>query len=236
MAALGQILVQRYWPAERRETQNNVASYIYAAMGVAYGVFLAFIVVVEWQNYQDAKQVVYAEANELTSVHALSRRLPEPQGSEIQRLVREYVRVVMDEEWALMDQGRSSPRAERVLDQLRDVIEDWEPKTPRDQVLYDHALSRFRDVSDNRRLRLLHLQPSINAALWAVLIFGLVVIVGFTYLFGLRNTLAHALMVGALAALLMSILFVIALLDYAYRGDLRVGSDAFRFALAALGG
>jgi hypothetical protein len=58
-----------------------------------------------------------------------------------------------------------------------------------------------------------------------------VIVVGFTYLFGLENTLVHALMIGALAAIVSLALFTVAALDYPFGRGVQVGPQAFEQAL-----
>ena len=60
---------------------------------------------------------------------------------------------------------------------------------------------------------------------------GGLIVVGFTYLFGLRSTAVHTLMVVALALTIALVLFTIAALDFPFRDDVRVGPDAFRSVL-----
>ena len=43
----------------------------------------------------------------------LAYRLPEPEGTHIQELARSYAEVVV-EEWALMREGRASPRLDDI--------------------------------------------------------------------------------------------------------------------------
>ncbi|CAA9437046.1 MAG: hypothetical protein AVDCRST_MAG37-1040 [uncultured Rubrobacteraceae bacterium] len=40
-----------------------------------------------------------------------------------------YAREVTEEEWPLLEQGRSSPRTEALLDELRRGIQEAEPST-----------------------------------------------------------------------------------------------------------
>ena len=47
--------------------------------------------------------------------------------------------------------------------------------------------------------------------------------VGFTYLFGLENTLVHNLMVAVLTLIISSVLFTIGVLEHPFSGDVRVG-------------
>lgn len=60
-----------------------------------------------------------------------------------------------------------------------------------------------------------------------MLILGGIITVGFTYLFGLENTLVHLLMVAALALIISISLFTVASLDYPFRGDIHVHPTAF---------
>ena len=64
-----------------------------------------------------------------------------------------------------------------------------------------------------------------------VLIVGGVITVGFTYLFGLENTLVHLLMVASLAMIISLSLFTVAALDYPFKGDIRIQPDAFEQVL-----
>jgi hypothetical protein len=63
--------------------------------------------------------------------------------------------------------------------------------------------------------------------LWVVLIVGGAITVGFTYLFGLENTLVHALMVSALAMIISLTLFTAASLDHPFKSDIRIHPTAF---------
>jgi hypothetical protein len=58
--------------------------------------------------------------------------------------------------------------------------------------------------------------------------------VGFTYLFGLRCTTVHVLMVAALALIIGLVLFTVAALDYPFRGDIRIGPEAFEQTLGRI--
>jgi hypothetical protein len=61
-------------PSALRQEHNDVAGFIYAVVGVAYAVLLAFVVVVVWEEYERAKDTVETEANELAGVYFLADR------------------------------------------------------------------------------------------------------------------------------------------------------------------
>lgn len=223
----GLFLVQRLVPIEKRQEHNDVAGFIYAVLGVAYAVLLGLMVVAVWEDYQEAQDAATEEANELSAIFWIAHGLPEPQAQRVQELTIAYATVVVREEWPLMESGKSSPRAWEILDELRASVESLEPTTDAQLVLYDNEIQRLHDLGDARRERLLQAEEGLPAILWVVLLIGGMVEVGFTYLFGLRSTTVHVLMVAALAMIIGLVLFTIGALEYPFRGDVRVGPDAF---------
>jgi protein-S-isoprenylcysteine O-methyltransferase Ste14 len=236
VAVVGLLLVQRLVPPERREEHNDVAGFIYAVLGVAYAVVLAFMLIAVWQDYNTAQTNVESEANELAGVYFLASRLPESERTHVQDLARMYARVVVEQEWPMMEQGQTSPRADSLLRQLRFELLEFDPRTRGEQVLYERGLTDLHNAIDARRSRLLEVREGIPNLLWVVLVVGGVITVSFTYLFGLKSNVAHALMVAALTLLICAILFTIGEFDYPFSGVVEIRPEAFREALRSFGG
>jgi hypothetical protein len=231
VAAGGLVLVQRLVSTERRKQHNDVAGFIYAVLGVAYAVLLGLMLVAVWGEWNVAEATTADEANEVADVFWLAHSLPQPEGRRIQELARSYAQVVVNEEWPLMAQGKASPKAWATLDQMRGTIQQLNPTTDAQQVLYKQALERMNDLASARRERLVDAREGIPTILWAVLIVGGVITVGFTYLFGLENTTVHLLMVAALALTISLTLFTVAALDYPFKGDVHIPPTAFEQVL-----
>ena len=107
VALAGLEVVQRLVPATSRQRHNDVAGFIYAALGVIYAVLIALVVISVWEEYQAASETVEQEANALAEIAWLGNRLPEPEGENLQELCRSYAEEVVDEEWPLMEQGQA---------------------------------------------------------------------------------------------------------------------------------
>ena len=230
-AVAGLVLVQRLVPTELRMQHNDVAGFIYAVLGIAYAVLMGLVVVATWEQFQTASDAVDHEANELAELFWLGHRLPDTEGHRLQELAQSYARVVADEEWPLMARGESSPRAWALIDEIRLTVQDMNPNTQAEQVLYDQGLERVHDLADARRDRLEEAREGIPGILWVVLVVGGIVTIGFIYLFGLNNTISHLLMVAALALIIGLVLFTIGSLEYPFAGDVRVGPGAFNLVL-----
>ena len=236
VAVAGLVLVQRLVPPERREVQNDVAGFIFAVLGVAYAVLLAFVVIAVWQDYEAAQTNVESEAHELAGIYFLASRLPEPERTRIQDLARTYARVVVEEEWPMMERGQTSPRADSLLRQLTLKLLEFDPRTEGEQVLYESGLRQLHDAADARRSRLLEVREGIPDLLWVVLVVGGVITVSFTYLFGLKSNRTHALMVAALTLVICGILFTIGEFDYPFSGVVEIRPEAFKEMLGSFGG
>jgi hypothetical protein len=64
-------------------------------------------------------------------------------------------------------------------------IQDLQPRTEAEQALRTEGLSQLDELDEARALRLLEVREGLPPILWAVLIVGGVLTVGFTYLFGM---------------------------------------------------
>src|SRR5215204_3910848 len=239
VALAGLELVQRLVPAESRRPHNDVAGFIYAALGVIYAVLLALVVIAVWEEYDAANVTVEQEANALAEIFWLGHRLPEPEGTHLQELCRSYAEEVVHTEWPLMEQGQAplmtrveeTPAGWFLIDDIRANVQDFQPRTQADEQLYAEGLDQVQRLADARRMRLVAAEEDIPGVLWSVLIFGGVAVVGFTYLFGLENTWAHRLMVVTLAAVIGLVLFTIGAMEHPFSGGARIGTEAFDLVL-----
>src|SRR5688500_10114045 len=127
VAVGGLVLVQRLVSTERRKQHNDVAGFIYAVLGVSYAVLLGLMLIAVWEQWNAAQDVASDEANELAGIFWFAHALPQPEGRHIQEFARSYAEVVVEEEWPLMAQGRSSPKAWDTLDELRGTILGLDP-------------------------------------------------------------------------------------------------------------
>jgi uncharacterized membrane protein YraQ (UPF0718 family) len=231
LAAGGLIVVQRSVSIATRRQHNDVAGFIYAVLGVVYAVLLGLMVVAVWEEWNEAAQTADAEASSLAEVFWLADRMPESRGQHIQELARSYARVVIDKEWPLMEDEKSSPQAWALMDDLRISLQNFDPTTPEEQVVYEQGFERMRDLADARRDRLLESKQGLPAILWVVLITGGIVVVSFTYLFGLDSTAIHLLMVASLALVISLVLFTVAALNFPFKGDITIHPEAMQQVL-----
>src|SRR5919106_1208358 len=235
-AVAGLELVQRLVPAQKRQEHNDVAGFLYAVIGIVYAVLLALLVIAVWEHYQKANETVESEASAVGEIAWLAHRLPEPEHHVLQEDVRAYAHEVVDQEWPRMEQGlgggvQSLPEGWDLIDDMRGTLQDFEPSTEAEQELYAEGLDRISRLGEARRMRFVAAEQGLPGILWAVLVFGAVVVVGFTYLFGMRNSWAHRLMVMSLTAVIAPVLITGWGVEDPFSGGASLQPEAFELIL-----
>jgi uncharacterized protein (DUF983 family) len=231
VAALSVHLVHKHWSHEARRKHTDVAGFIFAGVAVLYAVMLAFVVIVGWEDLGSARATTYSEADQLANVYWISRNLPPPQGPAVASLTVAYANTVIGTEWPLMDQGKTSPEAQAVLNQIRDRMFAFQPRTGQQQALYEQALVSVNELSAARRDRLVSMNDTVPEPLWVALIVGAVVTVAFCLLFGLENQTVHIAMVVGITALVTISLLLIKDMQYPFGGNPHIGPEAFEVFL-----
>jgi hypothetical protein len=165
----------------------------------------------------------------------LAHQLPETERYHLQELAHSYAQEVVDAEWPLMEQGiegeRGTPEGWDLIDDMRTTLQGFEPQTEAEQGLYAEGLTQIDRLGDDRRMRLVAAEEGMPGILWVVLVFGGVVTVGFTFLFGLQNTWAHRVMVMSLTAVIALVLFTIGVMEYPFSGGARLEPFGFELIL-----
>jgi hypothetical protein len=76
LAVGGLALVGYLVPWQVRQRHNDVAGFIYAVLGVVYAVWLGFVTLAVWEDFEVARSTAHSEANELAEHFWLAHELP----------------------------------------------------------------------------------------------------------------------------------------------------------------
>jgi hypothetical protein len=227
LAAAGLLLARSPRTGKFRSASNDFAGPIMATLGTILAVMLSFMVITVWQQYDQSAQIVQTEADEISNLYHEVSVFHQPDRNRIHGAIEHYVDVVIDREWPLMRDGRSSQMAHRAAYDVVTLIESYEPKTLGQQTAQADALHHAHAFMDARGNRLFENQESVPPLLWVVMIFIAAVTLGSSYFFYVEDIRAHLLMTAAVGAVIGAIFVVIAELDLPFRGDLQIPPSAF---------
>lgn len=231
LSLLGLWLVRKFAPYEILEGHKEIAGFIYGILGTIYAVILGFSVIFLWEQYHDAETVADREASQLSNLHRLAQALPADQQEAFSSSLEKYCRLVIEEEWPLMDQRETSPKTHEQLLDIWRKGQALDPQTEREKIILGKMVDTLTQLDDARRGRLLAARSSLPRPLWFVLIAGAALTIGFSYLFGIRNAIAHTVITIFLAASIGLGLFLIAALEGPFSGSLRLSPEAFTAVL-----
>lgn len=234
LAYLGLRLVRRLVPLSVLETHHEVAGFIIGVLGAIYAVLLAFVVVVMWDQYGDARANVEQEANQLNDLAHLAQGFPDSTRQRLLSTMQAYAQSAMADEWPAMTQGNDSPRTQAAIDDLWRAYMEFDPQTNRENALYEESLSHLNAMSASRRLRLYASRDDLPLVIQFLLWGGGLITIAFTYFFGVKNIRSQALMTAALAGVIAFILFLILALDNPFHGYVRVSPEPLKQVLERL--
>jgi hypothetical protein len=221
-------LVRRLVPLVREGFDAEVSSQLLGVVAALFGLLLAFIVVIAYQNFGDTQSNVSNEADSLAAIVRDSAAFRQPEGARVRDSVGVYVRAVVADEWPRMHQGKESPRAAAAVAGMYRALQGVDPKSSRAVAFYDDSVQQLSTVLVARRNRLNDASGGLPWVIGVLLLVGSIIIVGYTVLVGSKSFWFHAIGSGAVAIVLGLSLVVLLDLTYPFSGDLSVGSSPFR--------
>lgn len=210
-------------------SNNEVAGFKFAVLGVIYAVLIGFAVIVVWERFHDAETAVAQEAGAVASLYRLSAGLG-AEGAQLQDSLGTFMRTTIDDEWPALSHGAISLRETRALNALYAVALATPPHS-RELVLLPQILTQLNQLTAARRECAVLAEGVVPDVVWAVLALGAISTVGFTFFFGTRNLSAQVLMTGTLAFMIFMGLLVILSINRPFTGQVSVTPEPLELVL-----
>lgn len=228
VACAGQIAVRRTYPTVDFREHNEVGGIVLGVVGGLFGVTLAFIIAIVWQEFDGTQQRVAVEVGAATDLWHTARGLPAPVGPEVRGNLVAYARAMIDDEWPAMRTGGTSPRAEALLTRTFEDVARFRPHDAGSANAQSASLGYLGTLHDARHHRLDDNASGVSSFEWVILLLGAIVIVGLCYLVGLPHLRTQLVMTGAVATMIAVMFVLVFELDYPFRGDLSVSSGGWQ--------
>jgi hypothetical protein len=230
VAMCGVILLRSWIGHERLSTNNEIAGFKFATVGVIYSVLAVFSVVVVWQKFSDAQVAVEREAGAAAALYRLAAG-SEPGMVATREALGKYLRLAIEKDWPRMAVEKESNEATQALDALYTAVVRVAESGSSQRAILIEMFTQLDAITEARRTRL-HLATGIvPRVLWLVLACSAVLTVCFTFFFGTRNLRAQVLMTGMLSLMVFMALFIVVSIDHPFTGPSYVGSEALHAVL-----
>jgi uncharacterized protein DUF4239 len=235
LAMAGTVLVRRRFGLERLSSNNEVAGFQFATVGVLYAVLLAFAVIVVWERFSDVEDSVAREGGAAATLYRLSDGMHREPGPTMRNRLTAYLESAISQDWPALAEGHASPATTRALADVYSAAMTYAPADDREALLMQEILSQLDNLVAARRDRVVKSPGVVPAVLWPVMFGGAIVTIGFTFFFGTKSLLAQTAMTGALSLLIFAVLLVIVTVNRPFAGTIKVYPEALVEVLEDLG-
>jgi hypothetical protein len=231
VSLLGLFICHRLVDVHVRHKDTETVGLTYAIVAVVYAVLIALIVVDVFETFSKGDEIATAEANKLSNLMLDTAGLPPQVGAEVRTDIERYIDIVVRKEWPSQQKGKLDDAVFQpgwtVLAQLDKMLAVFEPATMGQNVNKAEMLHAMNDLIKARRSRIIAAGEHLPDVVWGMLLIGGAVSVGYTYLFGARSFGIHLAITGLIAATIALVFVLIITLDYPFRGEVSVSSNAF---------
>jgi hypothetical protein len=235
VAMAGPFVVRRYVSLDTLRTNNEVAGFKFATVGVLYAVLLAFVIIAVWEKFSEAELDVSREAGAAAAIYRLVDGIDGEPGPTLRNGMTAYLESAMTDDWVAMEKSEPSPVTTRALDSLYAAALTYKPTDQRGGAILSEILRQLSVMTEARRARLVKAAGIVPDIIWRVLFGGATLTIGFTFFFGTKNLPAQSMMTGALALLIFSGLLVIVSIDRPFAGAAKLEPLAILEVLQDLG-
>jgi hypothetical protein len=162
---LGTLLVRpfaRSWLHEEPRLNDMLAAFL-QYFGVIYGLLLGLLAVATYQDRSDVEKGIASEASSLAALYRNITAYPEPSRTELQDLMREHTRYIIEDAWPLQRRGIVPVDEVNRIAALQARLALFEPQTKAQELVHENTLRQFNTFYEHRRARLYSLTSGITA-------------------------------------------------------------------------
>jgi hypothetical protein len=210
------------------DRHNDVVSWVFAGVGVFYGLALGLIAVATWEDFSACDAQVSKEGATLAALYDDLDGYPQPRRAQLESALRDYTRSIIEKDWPAHRKGEIDEGGTRQLSRIEDDIMSFEPRTEREKIAHAEVIRSFSQVVEARRLRIVAVSTGLPAALWAVVLIGAGLATAPLYLLWVENLKLHVVLVVLFSSFLALLIFLTAAMDNPFRGEFSVSPDVFR--------
>ncbi|MEU7766532.1 DUF4239 domain-containing protein [Nocardia sp. NPDC049190] len=219
--------------SKRKNEEEGGDGLVLDLINTFFAAVVALVVVIAWQNYDNAHTHTVAEAKALVDVHSAADELPQTQRERIQGLVRDYTTQVLDHEWPIMAEKRQlSESTQQTFDTLRAEAAAL-PDT--DDDARTRVMAGLDGVAQARYDRAMDARLSMPGFLYVALWFGTALLLLGMVLTGQKITRRNIFTTAVLGVVVGWVILAIYNLDRPFSGGSIVPRDAFELALTRFG-
>jgi hypothetical protein len=208
---------------------TNTGTYI-SAIATAIALLIAFIISNEWQTFTQTQNNLIQESNDLYLLYITVFSLTGAQ--DILPAIINYICSIINIEFPIMKQGEDIGFS-TFLDIVQAELLSYVPITDKDRILYTQALDLLNDATALRNTRAEVAVAGIPSEFWWMLVLGFIVLSVMIW-FITGNAMYRIYMTTFVTIIYATLLFLVVILAYPFRGSFGLSAEPFIFVLDKL--
>lgn len=225
LSLAGLALFRRSWNREDLPKNREVSGLIFGTLSAIYSLILAFVIVAVWEDYEELRQTVEQESDKLYTITVHAAALPDTLRQPIRQAVRDYSRMVTEEEWQM--NGQEAPRSRHRLTPLRLQLATYNPTNDIESKTVDIIDDALNDIIDLHTARLSHARSHVPRLVWLVLIVGSIMVVYFSWFLRTDSRRLQSVFTSFLTAMIAMCLFLLYALDHPFEGSTQISNAPY---------
>jgi Protein of unknown function (DUF4239) len=205
---------------------NGLVGNILSCFCVFYGLLLGLISVAAYENFNQVETTVTQEAASLAALYRDATTYPDPIRGELQAMLRDYCRYVIDQAWPAQRKGLVLEGGTLRFTAFHRRLASFEPATKGQEIIHAETLRQFNQLIALRRMRVFNVTTGIPPVMWYVVFIGAFINILIIWMFDM-NLAAHLILGGLLSFFIGSVISLMAAMDNPFRGEVSVAPDAF---------
>jgi len=208
------------------ERTNEMVGFAMTSFALLHGLLLGLLAVAAYNNFSQTMTAVTNEASSLAALYRDVGGFPEPERSELQTTLRRFTRSVIDVSWPKQRAGEMPTEAAAIMAQFFAQMYAFKPADDRDAAVLAEALSQANTLVSLQRARLANMNQGIPALMWYVVVIGSIINIMLIWMVNGRRHI-HVMLTALLSGFMGLVIYLIAAMDYPFRGQISVGPEAF---------
>lgn len=199
----------------------------------SYAFLFAFTIMLLWQTYLSAKNVVLQESGSLSKIVFNSNTFNPSEKDAVHRAIQNYIKIVVSKEWPMMNKGNSSEEAGVAFINIGSTLEKFK-NDQNGNIFYRDAITDFGKAFEARRTRIALLESIIPNSLYYMIL--LILLITLTALsLQKKSTSPHVVLLLFSSAIFGLSFAVLTAFDFPFAGKISISPEPYtRGMLASL--
>ena len=202
-----------------------------SALGILFGLILAFVTIGAWQNYNSVSQTVGQEGGAIYGIYTALDGYPLETREQGRKILRRYMEEVITQEWPKMESNQNDLPALSVLNELSKLIHQFKPSNFGELATQQEVLMLMGEYRSIRNSRVMSAKSFIDLPMFLSLGLGAFCFLFYQCLYSMKSNRLHAVMITMLSASLGLIFFLILIYSNPFIGPSKIDPTDIKLIL-----